>query len=379
MLWVDFRGNNSRICVIVPMFSIKHDYNMIMITYCFSERLAGVVRLFFRQLNNALIAILFAISLLPIFTGCGAGGQPGASESVKGFSVVAESIPTMRNVEARDCGDPAKIEAAIGILEELASRFPAELPKRAGDPAIYICEGLTGFGVPTPAITMRDGGKTFIYVDAGAARKIDAAFTHELFHALEFNAPVDEDAWAQINPYERYLRDLASPGDIVRYEPNKTPAFEPGFASDYARFSGMEDRAELFAVLYSGRGLIAKERAAMLCDPYLMEKIAYLKNYLEESGLPMGNMKDNIFGVDTRYSCQAFVLTRPELASTGPSEAYPNAKLKAGQTLADSGYEKGGIKMLYDEDRRRVYAPPVALELLDGETVEIEFPQEPGA
>ncbi|MCL1896436.1 MAG: hypothetical protein FWG03_07820, partial [Clostridiales bacterium] len=62
-------------------------------------------------------------------------------------------------------------------------------------------------------------------------------------------------------------------------------------------------------------------------------------------------------------------------ARTGPGEAYPAANLIAGQLLADSGMEKDGLKMLYDEDFRRVYAPGPALGPIEGETVEIVLPK----
>jgi len=252
------------------------------------------------------------------------------------------------------------------------SRFQTGLLTSAGIEAIYICEGLTSFDIPVPAASIRSEGKTYIYVDASAPRRIDVSFTHELFHAFEFKHPVNEGAWAQINPYESYPFDTAEPGEIIPYTPNMTPAFEPGFVSDYARFSGMEDRAELFSVLYSGRNLSAKERTAMLCDLFLMEKIEFIKDYMKSTGLVTEDMDDNLFK-ETYYSCRAYSLVNPEFAYEGPGKPYPAANLKAGQLLADSGFEKDGFKMLYDcaGGYKRVYAPPSAIEPLDDERVTI--------
>jgi len=319
--------------------------------------------------------------------------------------VLTGPIPEARNIEAAPCADPAKAEAAKDIIGECVSRFPPGFPERAGIDAVYLCEGLKSIGVPSPAASARIDGRTAVFVDAGSPRRIDVSFTHELFHAVEFKYPVDEEEWARINPYETYLRDEASPGDIVRYVPNMTPAFEPGFVSDYARFSGMEDRAELFSALYSGRKPGARERTAMLSDPFLMEKISFLKNHLDKAGLDTKGMRDNLFpgesggseefgkagesggseefgesgeSGETRCFCRAFTLTDPGLARKGPSDAYPGANLKAGELLADSGFEKNGIKMLYDSGFARVYAPLSALEPLDGETVEIVVSGEPG-
>ena len=313
--------------------------------------------------------------------GYGAGDGTAAAG---GIPVLTERIPEARNIEARACGDPAKTGAAMAILDTAVSRFPQGLQARAGIEAIFICEGLTSFGIPVPAASARIEGKTCVYVDASAPRRIDVSFTHELFHAIEFERPVDADAWAQINPLETYPFDTAQPGEVFRYNPNMIPAFEPGFVSDYARFSGMEDRAELFAALYSGRALSASERTAMLSDAFLTEKIAFLKEYLDKAGLATKGLRDNLYPGEpdeTRCFCRAFALLKPELARTGPDEAYPRAGLEAGQLLADSGFEKDGLRMLYDctGGLSRVYAPPSALEPLDGETFEIVLPQEPGA
>jgi len=294
--------------------------------------------------------------------------------------ILTERIPEARNVEARACADPAKTETAAAILDGTISGFPPGLPACAGIGAIFICEGLTSFGIPVPAASARIDGKTCVYVDASEPRRIDVSFTHELFHAIEFEHPVDADAWARINPLETYPFDTASPGEVFRYNPNMIPAFEPGFVSDYARFSGMEDRAELFSALYSGRALSASERTAILSDAFLMEKIEFLKGFLDAAGLDTEGMSDNLYLEETRFFCRAFALRKPELAHAGPGEGYPLAGLEAGHTLAYSGFEKDGLKMLYDcsDGLSRVYAPPSALEPLDGETFEIVLPQEPG-
>ena len=292
--------------------------------------------------------IVFLTVLMISLSGCG----------------TAEKTPLQRSqyIEANVCEAPRMAKA---ITEEVLARFDPDLQKIAGIEEIYICEDLKCRGVPVPAAAAIIDGKTVIYVDARAPLKIDVSFTHELFHAIEFNNPVDEEAWANINPFESYPFDTASPDEVVRYTPNMTPAFEPGFVSDYARFSGMEDRAELFTALYSGRELRPKERAALMSDPFLMKKIAFLKGYLKDAGLG-GDMKDNLF-VETNFTCNLYKLTQPELARTGPNENYPAANLEAGHTLADSGFEKDGIKMLFDCDSgfRRVYAPPEALESSD--------------
>lgn len=310
-----------------------------------------------------------------------ADAAPGALDMETG------AIPGVRGIEAQACEDPAMAEAAMAIIDGVVSRFPPGLSECAGIDAVYICEGLTSHGVPVPAASARIEGRTCVYVDAGAPRRIDVSFTHELFHAIEFGHPVDEGAWARINPYESYLRDTAQPGETVRYSPNTAPAFEPGFVSDYARFSAAEDRAELFSALYSGRGLSVKERAAMRSDPFLMEKIAFLKGYLDIAGLDTGGMRDNLFSVETRCFCNAYTLAKPGLAMTGPTGAYPAANLEAGQLLAGSGIEKDGVRMLYcagngnDGDRMlfgaglsRVYAPQEALEPAEGVTIEIALP-----
>ena len=299
------------------------------------------------------------------------GDTPAQAESIP---IRTGPVPEARDIVARACEGPAKAEAARAIMDSAISRFPPALPHCAGIEAVYICEGLASRGVPVPAASTRIEGKAFIFVDAGAPRRIDVSFTHELFHALEFKNPVDDEAWARINPYESYLRDTASPGETVRYAPNMAPAFEPGFVSDYARFSAAEDRAEIFSMLYSGRALGAKERTAMLSDPFLLEKIAFIKKHLDVAGLGTEDMEDNLFSAETRYFCRAFELADPGLARTGPGEAYPPAGLEAGQLLADSGMEKDGLKMLYDTGFSRVYAPLSALAPIEGETLEIALP-----
>jgi len=321
------------------------------------------------------IALLLVITIT--LAGCGnekgipaQGEQPAESTAL----IQTEQVPEARNITAGVCDDPVKTEAATAIAEGVLSRFPPGLQEIAGIDSIYICEGLTSLDMPVPAASIHINEKTSVYVDASAPRRIDVSLTHELFHAIEFKKPLDEEVWAQIYPYESYPFDTASPGEIIRYVPNMIPAFEPGFVSDYARFSGMEDRAELFSVLYSGRGLSAKERTALLSDPFLMEKITFLKDYLDTVGLTAADMKDNLFSEKTSCFCKAYTLTNPELARTGPSEAYPGAGLRAGQLLADSGFDKDGIKMLYNtSDRTRVYAPAAALELIEDETVKIEL------
>jgi len=300
----------------------------------------------------AKILTILMIVLVAVLSGCSAEDKT--------------PLPKAQYIEANVCVTP---RAATAITEGVMERFQPGLKEIAGIEEIKICEDLTFRGIPVPAAAINSDGKTVIYVDARAPLKIDVSFTHELFHAIEFQYPVDEDAWAQINPYESYMSDTASPGEIVRYTPNMTPAFEPGFVSDYARFSGMEDRAELFTALYSGRELRPKERAALMSDTYLLKKITFLKGYLENAGLVCG-LEDNLF-LETNFTCSLYKLTRPELVRTGPTEAYPPAKLIAGQVLADSGFEKDGIKMLYDCESgfRRVYAPPSALEPLESTTL----------
>jgi hypothetical protein len=313
--------------------------------------------------------ITIIVLIIPIvFSGCYTERKSEATGAI-----ITEQIPVAKSIEANDCTDPAKTEAAASAIEGTLKRFPDGFTGLAGIEAIYICEGLTNIGVPSPAATARIEGKTCIYIDAASAVRTDYSFTHELFHAIELRFPVDEEEWGKINPYEPYLKDLAKPGDVVPYIPNKIPAFEPGFATDYARFSAAEDRAELFAVMYSGSGLNAKERTAMLCDPFLMEKAEYMKGYLK--GYLKDCMEDNLLSIETNYTCRTvYSLTNPGLALTGPSEKYPPANLKAGARLAYSGFEKDGIKMLYDENFRRVYAPPEALELLEDETVSFSRP-----
>ena len=270
--------------------------------------------------------------------------------------------------------DPVKAEAAAAAIEEALSRFPADLPRIAGVEKVYVCENLTSLGVPSPAAAIQEGSNAFIYVDALTARRTGVSFTHELFHALEFRFPVDDETWAGINPLEPYLKDLASPGDVVPYTPNMIPAFEPGFATDYSRFSAAEDRAELFTLLYSGKELTAKERTALLNDSILLEKIEFLKTYLGECGVSPEGMKDSLLDVDTIYTCRVYRLIDPGRARTGPGEAYPGAMLKAGDLLADSGFERDGVKMLYDENFRRVYAPSETLESADGESRTFSHP-----
>jgi len=320
------------------------------------------------------IVLLLVITIA--LAGCGnEKGMPVQGEPPAGSTALIQTgeLPEARNIAACVCDDPVKAKAATAIAEGVLSRFPPGLQEIAGIDGIYICEGLTSLVIPVPAASVQKNGKTTVYVDASAPRRIDVSLTHELFHAIEFKNPLDEEAWAQINPYESYPFDTASPGEIIRYVPNMTPAFEPGFVSDYARFSGMEDRAEIFSALYSGRALSAKERTAMLSDPFLMKKITFLKDYLDTVGLTAADMKDNLFSEKTSYLCRAYTLRKPELARTGPSEAYPGAGMRAGQLLADSGFEKDGIKMLYNtSDRTRVYAPAAALELIEDETVKIE-------
>ena len=333
------------------------------------------------------LLVIFAIAI----SGCGQAsdgtpqsgqsheeGEPAATEQIYEDDELIKTGPPAKalNITADPCDDPVKTENAIATINGVLSRFPAELPGIACIEGIYVCEGLTSIGIPVPAASVRTDGGTIVYVDASAPRRIDASFTHELFHAIELSNLLDEEAWARINPYETYLIDTASPGEIVRYVPNMTPAFEPGFASDYARFSPMEDRAELFTLLYSSRGLSPKERAALLSDPFLAEKIAFLKDYLNAAGLAPECMGDNLSSAENA-SCflSAYTLSKPELARMGPGEAYPPANTKAGQLLADSGFEKDGIKMLYDyaDGYSRVYAPASALTPIEGETVIIEL------
>jgi len=309
------------------------------------------------EMNSKIAALLLAAAV--VLAACG---------SAKSIPVRTGPVPDARNIEASACADPT---TAIEIIDTVLSRFQAELSAYTDIEAVYICEDLFSIGVKVPAASTRVNGKTVIYVDAGASRKVGVSFTHELFHALEFSNPVDEDAWARINPYETYPFETASPGEIIRYNPNMIPAFEPGFVTDYARFSAMEDRAELFTILYSDRELSAKERAALLSDPFLMEKVAFLKEYLSAIGF---DIDDNLLSVETNYSCRSYKLLDPELVLTGPSGVYPKANVKAGQLLADSGFESDGIKMLYDEDLQRVYAPLSALEPLDT-TVLFAFPR----
>jgi len=288
-----------------------------------------------------------------------AGCAPG-----KGIEVRAGQPPEARNIGASACEDETKTGEAMMLIQYALERLPQDFLDKADIEAIYVCEELTSFGIPAPAAAIRTGGKTTIYVEYGTYRKIDVSFTHELFRAFELKNPVDEEAWAAINPYESYPFDTYEPGEIYNYTPNMTPAFEPGFVSDYARFSAMEDRAELFTALFSGREIDPRERTAMLCDPFLMEKAAFLKGYL---GFPK-DTKDNLF-IETEYSCRVYTLLDPGHARIGPSEAYPSANLKAGQLLAYSGFEKDGIKMLYDPDFIKVYVPSPALEPLEKTTL----------
>jgi len=274
----------------------------------------------------------------------------------------AEKLPEAPNIEARACADETKTGDVMMTIQNALARFPQDFSEAADIDAIYVCDELKSFGIPVPAAAIRMEGKTSIYVAVGSHRKIDVSFTHELFHALELKNPVDEEAWASINPYESYPFDTYAPGEVFNYTPNMTPAFEPGFVSDYARFSPMEDRAELFTALYSGRMIYPRERTAMLCDPFLMEKAAFLKDYL---GFPDG-VRDNLF-IETEYTCRLYSLSDPASVRIGPSEDYPSCNLKAGQLLADSGFEKDDIKMLYDvsDGYKRIYAKVSAVEPLD--------------
>ena len=276
----------------------------------------------------------------------------------------AEARTEKPPIEARACEDETKTGAVMMTIQSVLERLPQGFLDAADVETIFICEELTCFGIPAPAAAIRTDGKTTIYVEYGTYRKVDVSFTHELFHAFELKNPVDEEAWAAINPYDNYPFDTYGPGDVYHYTPNMTPAFEPGFASDYARFSAMEDRAELFTALFSGRTIHSRERTAMLCDPFLMEKTSFLIDYMGFSG----GLRDNLF-IDTEFSCRVYALLDPESARIGPSEAYPSASLKAGQLLAYSGFEKDGIKMLYDPDFRKVYVPSPALEPLEKSTL----------
>jgi len=316
---------------------------------------------------------ILAISILPIvfaaiiaLPGCAAG---------KDIPILSERVPEARNIEANISSDVSNTEAATNIINMIKERFSPEFLHSAGIDAIYLCEELYCKGIPVPAAAIRTEGKTYVYVDVSAVRRIDVSLTHELFHALELVHPIDEEAWAGINPYETYPYDTAEPGETIRYTPNISPAFEPGFVSDYARFSAMEDRAELFTALYSGRELSVKERAAMRSDPFLSEKIRFLKDYLGKAGLATDEMNDNLF-IETRYTCGLYRLVEPELVQIGPGGSYPNAIIKAGQPLADSGFEKDGMRILFDCENgfSRVYAPSSAIEPIEGETVIVEFP-----
>ena len=277
-----------------------------------------------------------------------------------GAPAVNEKVPGANNIEARACTDETITGSVMLLIHDVMMRFPQSFLDTADIEAIYICEELKSFGIPVPAAAIRTEGKTAIYVEAGSYRKTDASFTHELFHAYELSKPVDEEAWAAINPYETYPFDTYAPGDVFIYTPSVAPAFEPGFASDYARFSAMEDRAELFTALYSGKFIFPRERTAMLCDPFLMKKVAILKDYLGFTD----DIRDNLF-IETEHTSRTYVLLDPTHARTGPSEAYPSANLKAGQLLADSGFEKDGIKMLYGPGYIKVYVPFEALEPLE--------------
>jgi hypothetical protein len=304
-------------------------------------------------------AIVFFLVAAAALAGCSSGG----------FSVKTENIPPAYNIEAYDCTNSVMAGSAVSSIEETLSRLPAEFPKLASIENIYVCEGLKSLGVPSPAAAIHADEKTNIYLNADAKR-IDQSLTHELFHALEYSFPVDEEAWAGIDPDIEYLKDQASPAEVVRYTPNMIPAFEPGFATDYARFSAMEDRAELFTVLYSVSELTPKERAALLSDRILLRKIEFLKEYLAGCGISPEVMKDNLLGVDTFYTCSVYKLNEPDLAFEGPGDSYPSADLKSGDQLADSGFEKNGFKMLYTEYFSRVYVPAYALELIEGETID---------
>ena len=302
-------------------------------------------------------AIVFLLIMTAAFAGCSAGG----------LSIETENIPAAYNIEAYDCTNPVMAETAVSSIEETLSRFPADFSELAGIKKIYVCEGLKSIGIPSPAAAIHAEGKTNIYLDA-SARMLDRPLTHELFHALEYSFPVDEEAWAGINPDEKYLMDLASPGEVVHYVPNQVPAFEPGFITDYARFSAMEDRAELFTVLYSGSELTPKERTAILSDRLILRKIEFMKEYLDVCGVNPESMEDNLLDTGTSYTCRVYILKEPALAFAGPGHDYPGAALKAGDQLADSGFEKNGLKMLYTESFSRVYVPAEALELIEGET-----------
>jgi len=296
--------------------------------------------------------LLFFIIIAVALSGCAAAEE--------------DPLPKPQDIEASDCDDPGP---AAAIIDEVLARFQPDLKEIAGIEEIIFCKDLKFRDVPVPAAAAQKEGRTAIYIDVRAPLKIDVSFTHELFHAIEFHNPLDAEAWAKINPYENYPFDTSVRGDIFYYKPNMTPAFEPGFVSDYARFSGKEDRAELFTILYSDREIRPKERAALLSDRFLGEKIEFLKTYLENAGFERGT-KDNLF-VETNYVCGVYKLVKPELARTGPSESYPSANLKAGQVLADSGFERDGIKMLFDCDAgfSRIYAPLSALEYLDTTTL----------
>lgn len=206
---------------------------------------------------------------------------------------------------AYDASEPRQLKKAIAVLEPEVRLYTREMLKRARIEQIVLCTNLSCQHVTRTHKPV--GGLVLLgleYVDTMfldtkyLRRNSDYArrlFHHELFHAIDFRDTLHgyiDHEWRQLQGenykyaiqvledhmrmnYARQYHDLLGEYDLKGLDPR--PSDNPGFVSDYAQFSMIEDKAEVYSFMLHG---LAKLEERAKSDAPLGRKLNRMKRLL---------------------------------------------------------------------------------------------------
>lgn len=293
-----------------------------------------------------------------------------AIESRLSLEIESASVPFLEKLTGKPCTDDQQRMHALEALESVFGAYPLTLSRIAKIKHVYICAELTSFVTPVAGVTVNRGDHCDIYMNAAFLHSMDyltRTLHHELFHAIEFAHPFDNEKWRNLNPYEPYLEDTIPKGQVLYYDPLSAPAFEPGFVSEYARVRPREDRAELFAQVMQSRSLprtraaFAAEDAMLQGDSILQKKLDNLCAYLDALFNCTNNIWDEqaaAFKQPLLYAQSLYIPKDGAQLRSGPSNSYPllpaeGILLYVGKSRAEKGDR---LLILLGENGQRVYA-----------------------
>lgn len=234
-----------------------------------------------------LILFVFSLNIIASTTACAVSTKQNTAQFEKqnGIPIYYKNVPNNEKVAFKSLASETAEQEALTIMKNVLALYPSDLNDFLQISSINLVGELTSTAnsVALDGKTQRvtnatypSGYATQLFLNYPTTNETYFIYHHELFHAIEFIFPPNEQKWAKIAPANQYGNNYQKGSDGYYHIERKN-----GFISTYSYQSEYEDRADIYAYLLAPSDTSPIQRALIANDSIIKQKAGFIIGYTD--------------------------------------------------------------------------------------------------